>query len=140
VDWGWIPLVAAIAGPVGAYLLAARRFSGDIAKTDANALWEESRAIRTDYREQLSQRDERIAKLDKRIEALEKEKDSLSKENYELRVEVLHCRALVKTHEASIAQLEALVRTLENNIKGQRRSLDSLADAAEAQKKEMEKE
>jgi chromosome segregation ATPase len=139
MDWGWIPLAAAIVAPVGAYLLAARRFSGDIAKTDANALWEESRAIRADYRDQLLSRDQRIAKLDKRIAALERDKDALSKENYELRVEVLHCRALVKTHEASIAQLEALVKTLENNIKGQRRSLDSLADAAEAQKKEMEK-
>jgi chromosome segregation ATPase len=139
MDWGWIPLAAAIVAPVGAYLLAARRFSGDIAKTDANALLEESRAIRADYRDQLVKRDKRISDLDKRIEVLEREKDNLSKDNYELRVEVLHCRALVKTHEASIATLEALVRTLENNIKAQKQSLSSLADAAESQKREMEK-
>lgn len=39
-------VIAAILGPIGAYVVAARKMSGKIATTEAAQLWEESRAIR----------------------------------------------------------------------------------------------
>lgn len=74
---GVIPLIAALAGPVVAYLVAARRFSGKIQTTEATELWQESRAIRDWSRERMNELEAKNDLLEKRIEHLEDENASL---------------------------------------------------------------
>ena len=80
-----IALVAALVGPLGAYLVAARRFSGQIETSAASELWAESSAIRVwsaarikelqeeiaELREDLEERDVRLRAAYRRIEELE---------------------------------------------------------------------
>jgi hypothetical protein len=61
---GIIPVIAALAGPVVAYLVAARRFSGKIETTEAADLWRESRDIRKWSRDRIEQLEHRIAHLE----------------------------------------------------------------------------
>lgn len=68
-----IAIIGALAGPIVAYIVAARRFSGKIETTEAKELWEESKAIR-DW----SQR--RIEALENRVLALEEENRQLRSE------------------------------------------------------------
>lgn len=74
---GLIPLVAALAGPIVAYLVAARRFSGKIQTTEATDLWQESRAIREWSRERMNELEAKNELLEKRIEHLEAENADL---------------------------------------------------------------
>lgn len=71
-------LIAAVFGPLAAYLVAKRQFSGEIETSDAKELWAESRAIR-------KWSSERIRELEDRNEALEARVDHLEDENRELR-------------------------------------------------------
>jgi uncharacterized protein YceH (UPF0502 family) len=59
-----IAAAAAILGPLVAYVVAARRFSGKIETTEASELWAESRSIR-DWSQK------RIQELEARIRTLE---------------------------------------------------------------------
>jgi hypothetical protein len=61
-----IAAAAAILGPLVAYIVAARRFSGKIETTEAAELWAESRSIR-DWSQA------RIRELEQRVETLEAE-------------------------------------------------------------------
>lgn len=74
---GTIPLIAALAGPVVAYLVAARRFSGKIQTTEATDLWEESRSIREWSRERMNELEAKNTALEKRIKHLEDENADL---------------------------------------------------------------
>ena len=65
-----ITIIAACAAPLGAYLIAARRFSGRIESSDAKDLWAESRSIR-DWSQG------RIASLEARVAHLEEENRAL---------------------------------------------------------------
>lgn len=65
-----IAVIAAVAAPLGAYLVAARRFSGRIESSDAKELWAESRSIR-DWSQG------RIASLEARVATLEAENRDL---------------------------------------------------------------
>lgn len=80
----WAPVLAAAVTPVFLLLQAYRRFSGQIATTDAAKLWDESTRMRQEYRARISElnklidfREGRIAELEKRNEALEKENNNL---------------------------------------------------------------
>jgi hypothetical protein len=84
----WVPIVVAIIAPLGAYLLAARKMSGRVATSDANALWKEAGAIRDDYRGQLKTADDRIQNLEVRIGALEDMNNTLAADNRSLRIEI----------------------------------------------------
>jgi uncharacterized protein YceH (UPF0502 family) len=65
-----IAAAAAILGPLVAYVVAARRFSGKIETTEAAELWAESRSIR-DWSQA------RIRELEARIETLEDDNTDL---------------------------------------------------------------
>lgn len=69
-----VAIIVALIGPVGAYLIAARRFSGKIETTEARDLWAESASIREWSR--------------RRIEALEAENARLRQEMRQLRAEL----------------------------------------------------
>jgi len=68
--YGPLAIIVALAAPVGAYLVAARRFSGKIETSDAKDLWKEAASLRKWSME-------RIQQLEARIEALEKENQGL---------------------------------------------------------------
>jgi flagellar motility protein MotE (MotC chaperone) len=93
-------IFAAIVGPVGAYILAARKMSGKIATTEAAQLWEESRAIREWSTQRMAACDKECSNLRSeltealtRISALEKQNEELTEQ-------------LAEAHE-HIAQLES---------------------------------
>lgn len=87
-----IAVLGTLAASLGAYLLAARRFSGKVRTTEASRLWDAAELIRSDLtkrNEYLSQIIEscetRIANLEGRILALEQRNDELKRENEELK-------------------------------------------------------
>lgn len=111
---------AAIVGPLIAYLTAARKLSGRVATTDADELWAESRALRDDYREQLTVTQGRQARLEERVADLEKRNTDLARENVELRREaaeaertITDLRERVEELERENAELKAHVAAIE---------------------------
>lgn len=95
-----VAIIAAVAAPLGAYLVAARRFSGRIENSDATDLWEESRAIRTWSKEQ-------IDALSERVRRLEESNAGLAEENRDLRGQVRNLTSKLERANARIAELEA---------------------------------
>jgi hypothetical protein len=63
-----IAVLAAAIGPIGAYLVAARRLSGKINNSDAEQLWAESKAIRDWSNDRLNAQDMEIRSLRKALD------------------------------------------------------------------------
>lgn len=83
-----VALAAAVVGPLAAYITATRKLSGKIGTSEAGQLWQESKAIRDDYRDRLVQTDARTAALEARVASLEKLNNDLMRENADLRQRV----------------------------------------------------
>jgi hypothetical protein len=66
-------VVTALVAALGTYLLAARRFSGKIATSDANQLWQEAARIREDCREQVAALRAQVISLEATIQSLREE-------------------------------------------------------------------
>lgn len=82
-----VAIIAAGVGPIGAYFIAARRMSGKIGNSDAEQLWQESRAIRDwsteridAYVKEIHDLREELADLTSRYAALESEKRSIAED------------------------------------------------------------
>jgi hypothetical protein len=86
-----IGLLSAIPAAVVAWLIAIRRTSGDIAKSTAEELWDESRSIRDEYRT--------------RNAALEKENALCQQRIHELEEGRMKDRERIAVLEAEIARL-----------------------------------
>jgi hypothetical protein len=84
-----VALIAAIAAPLGAYLLAARRFSGRIETSDAKDLWAESRAIRDWGTARIESLNDQVGRLEKRVATLEVLNESLELKNRALTRQVV---------------------------------------------------
>jgi len=124
LPWGIIgPVIVAIIAPLGAYLLAARKMSGKVATSDANALWKEASAIRDDYRDRIVKANDRQAALETRVSALEGQNNELVRENYELRAEVSSLKTLVTTLQNTIKHLEGVINVQEGVIDVQDKEL-----------------
>lgn len=83
----WLVAVGvALVGSLGTYLAVVRKLSGKIGTSEAASLWEESAAIRADYREQLAAAARRSAVLEQRVARCDRE-------NRELRRKVEHLEA-----------------------------------------------
>lgn len=78
-------VIAALIGPLGAYLLAARRMSGKIETSEATQLWAESKAIRDWSREQLEAANREIQELRERLDRVWQRVRELETENNNLR-------------------------------------------------------
>ena len=78
-----VSLLAAIAAPIGAYLVAARRLSGKIGTSDAAELWDEAARMREHLTARLDTAYERASTLEERISTLEKESRALRAEHRE---------------------------------------------------------
>lgn len=70
-------LLAAVFGPLAAYLVAKRQFSGKIETSDAKELWAESRAIREWSSRRVTELEDRNSALERRIAHLEDENAEL---------------------------------------------------------------
>lgn len=69
--------VAALLGPLVAYVTASRKLSGKIGTSDASRLWEASEKMRDDCYERLAIADARISELYARLGTLESENHAL---------------------------------------------------------------
>ena len=132
-----VAIVAAVAAPLGAYLLAARRMSGKIGTSDAKELWSESRAIRDDYRDQLDTANRRTASLERRVAHLEEVNNNLTndlatsgRENEALKGQVGGLKELVEQLRQTIDRLEGTIRKLEETVRSQREELDDEKEKA----------
>lgn len=101
-----VAIVAAAIGPIGAYLIAARRMSGKIANSDAEQLWEESRAIREWSTNRINEYEADIDKLRKELSNLSSRFTALELENRELHNELEAARS--RTNE--LVELVATIR------------------------------
>lgn len=89
-----IAVVAAVAAPLGAYLVAARRFSGKIETSDAKQLWQESRSIREWSVKRIAELNGVIRTLEHRVASLEAHNGDLVALNNRLAKELEECRQL----------------------------------------------
>lgn len=87
-----LTLIAAVCAAIGAYLVAARQFSGKIATSDASDLWEESRSIRDWATKRIKELGEIVTHLEGRVAELEQHNGNLTSENQRLLRELEECR------------------------------------------------
>lgn len=118
-------MLAAVVGPLVAYMTAARKLSGRIGTSEASQLWAESKVLRDDYREQLDATNRRQAKLEERVAQLEAANTELAKENIKLKLEALEAertiddlRERVEALEVENTQLKEHIRALEERQAG----------------------
>lgn len=79
-----VAIIVALAAPIGAYLVAARRFSGKIKTSEAEELWAESRAIRQDSAKRIRILNGVVERLETRVGSLEAENERLLRRIAEL--------------------------------------------------------
>ena len=100
-----IALVAAVFAAIGAYLVAARQFSGKIETSDAKELWQESRSIREWSTQRIGTLNENVERLEKRVGALEGSNELLAAENRKLIAEVAGLNETIKELRDEIVAL-----------------------------------
>lgn len=93
-----LAVIGALAAAVASVLVAARRFSGSIANTEASRLWDASEQMRKEYHE-------RIEDLSGRILRLENRNDDLTRENESLRRTVADQAYTIERLKAEVARL-----------------------------------
>ena len=97
--------------PLVGYFGIVRRASGKIGTSEAEQLWEESRAIREWATKRISELNGVVEKLEKKVDELEAHNESLSLENGRL-------NNLLDEHGKTIAELREQIHRLSNaNIK-----------------------
>lgn len=109
-------VAAAILAPLGAYLLAARQFSGKVGTSDAAQLWEESRAIREWSTGRIAVLDSTVARLEGRIEGVELKNSELVRENDRLVNEVRHLTETIVELRGEIVNLTAELRASRQRV------------------------
>lgn len=98
-----VALVAAMAGPLVTYFIAARRFSGKIATSDAAQLWTESRDIRNWSQARITELNALVSRLEARVDALESGNLDLQRENLDLAKQLVEARKHIAELEATHA-------------------------------------
>lgn len=104
-------IVVAMIAAGGSYLVALRRLSGKIATSEAAELWQESKAIREDYRE-------RLASLEARVAQLEQQNNELVAANLKLRENKNKLESTVASLLARAKSLEEKNARLRAELKG----------------------
>lgn len=74
-------LVIALLAPLGAYLVAARKLSGQVKNSDAADLWKESSDIRKWSTDRVKELDDQVREVEARLIKLEVENGELAREN-----------------------------------------------------------
>ena len=116
-------VVVALIAALGAYIQQAKKLSGKIDTSEAGQLWEESRAIRQDYRDRLATNEERASRLEARVAELEHKNNELAAENVKLLKESIEYQQTITRLRDERDNLKESVTTLEAKI-GDRRSAD----------------
>lgn len=114
-----IPALGAIIVALISVLVTNRRLSGKVATSDASSLWEESAAMRKEYRDQINDDRIRIASLEQRISEAERINNALTRENNRL-------SAQNATYEITIKSLRDRVELLEHENKDLRKKIKEL--------------
>lgn len=105
-----IAIAAVVLAPLATLLTNNRKFSGQVASSDADALWKESGDIRELLSQQLKDRDTRILDLEKRVADQEHRANELLRENYMLTIQRTTNEALITELRGKIAALEERLR------------------------------
>lgn len=92
-------LIVGLIGPVGAYLVAARKMSGKIATTEATQLWEESAAIRVWSAARIDKCDQEILRLNADLDISKAEVRRLVIELDGAKAEIRRLEGLVRERE-----------------------------------------
>lgn len=101
--------VVALGGPLGAYLIAARRLSGRIGASDATELWQESRSIRDWSKAQ-------IDALTARVAAVEQQNATLAGANADLVQQIRDLSELLGAARTEIVDLTTQLRAANQRI------------------------
>lgn len=123
-----VAILIAIAAPLGAYLVAARQFSGKIESSDAKELWAESRSIRDWSQKRITTLNETVARLETRVAALEQTNEELFNERNELFEERNLLQEQVFKLKETISALRDQLRTLNDQLKKTRARVATLEE------------
>jgi len=124
VDPVWVAAIAAAAGPLGAYLIAARRFSGKIGSSDASELWEESRSIRDWSKARIEELNALVGRLEGRVTVVESQNIALARENENLIQQI-------RTLNTTIADLRSEIVTLTGELQKSHSRVAQLEEEAD---------
>lgn len=113
-----VAALAAVIGPLLAYVGASRKLSGKIATSEASSLWEESADIRRDYRERLAAAETRMAATEARLAEAERRNSALSEENRALVARNAECERVITRLEQRVQRLEDENARLRERIGG----------------------
>jgi chromosome segregation ATPase len=111
-----IIIVSAVVGAIGAYLVAARQFSGKIETSDAKELWQESRSIRDWSTQRIGTLNENVERLEERVGALEGSNEQLAAENQKLITEIAELNTTIKELRDEIVALVEELRTSKKQV------------------------
>lgn len=101
-----IAVFAAAIGPIGAYLVAARRLSGKIANSDAEQLWAESKSIRDWSKDRLESCEDEIRELREALGKISSRLAVVEAENENLRSINAVYRRRLHTYQTDEPELE----------------------------------
>lgn len=104
-------LIAAIVGPLGAYFVAVRKFSGKIGSSDATELWKESGAIREWSSSRMGELREDVQRLESRVGLVEGQNAALAQENANLILQIRELGVTITELRAEIVVLTTDLRT-----------------------------
>lgn len=106
-------VAVAIVGPLGTYLIAARKLSGKIGSSDASELWQESRSMRAWSTDQITTLTARIAKVEQQNADLSSSNTNLVQQIRDLsellgaaRKEIVDLTKELRSANERVAQLE----------------------------------
>ena len=116
MDPAIVAIIVALAAPIGAYLIAARRFSGKIESSDAKELWAESRSIRDWSQGRITTLDDEVRQLKDRVGVLETSNDALARENRALAQQVHDLNETIRELRAEIAVLTEQLKASRNRV------------------------
>ena len=83
-----IPLAVALIAALGGWIVKARQLSGKIETSEAADLWQESAAMREDYRARIAHAEARAERLEQRVDKCEDLNNLLSIDNRDLRIRI----------------------------------------------------
>ena len=111
-----IALGTAVVAAIGAYLVAARQFSGKIETSDAKELWQESRSIRDWSTQRIGTLNENVERLEERVGALEGSNELLAVENEKLIKEISELNQTIGELRNEITGLVEELRASKNRV------------------------
>lgn len=130
VDPLFASLGAAALAALGAYFIALRRASGTIQTSEASDLWEESKAIRQELRDRITELNLEIGRLQGRLEAVEGRNTELDNKIAEQRDTIVDLRTDLKAAKDRSKVSESEVEMLEGRLRKEKEKVTELEQRA----------